>query len=267
MDDSFWRLLRDGPAGGPWNMAADEAIAWAVGEGEAPATLRFYTWSAPTVSFGYLQRTPGGVDLEACRRRAIGLLRRITGGRAVLHADELTYSVAVPLRGSWRSLSVPEVFALISRGLIAGLMRLGVKADVGEAGLKEHDGRETGACFLLRGMPAILVDGRKLIGSAQRRWDRSLLQHGSLLLGFDSRVHHAVFPAWPRADPIQGVTSLRDLLGETPPIGEVVSALTRGWCESFGTLCVPGELLPIERCAAEGLARSRYGTSTWTFQR
>jgi lipoate-protein ligase A len=123
MLESRWRLLQDGPADGAWNMAVDEAIARAVGDGMAPATLRFYTWSAPTVSLGYLQKTPGGVDLAACGEQGIAVVRRVTGGRAVLHAAELTYSVAVPLEGAWRSLSVGESFALFCRGLIAGLAR------------------------------------------------------------------------------------------------------------------------------------------------
>jgi lipoate-protein ligase A len=262
-----WRLLQDDPADGPWNMAVDEAIARAVGDGQAPATLRLYTWSAPTVSLGYLQRTPGGVDLAACRQRGIPLVRRVTGGRAVLHADELTYSVGVPLRGPWRGLSVPDAFGLIARGLIAGLKRLGITADVGEGGIASGDGRDAGACFLLRRMPAILVGGRKLIGSAQRRWDRSLLQHGSLLLHFDPSLHQAVFPAWPREDPAAGVTCLQGILGETPHPRDLVSVLAAGWRDAFGARCVPGELTPTERAIADDLARGRYGTPAWTFLR
>ncbi|MBI4574232.1 MAG: lipoate--protein ligase family protein [candidate division NC10 bacterium] len=267
MCDSPWRLLRDGPTDGPWNMAVDEAVARAAGEGQAPATLRFYTWSAPTISFGYLQRAPGGVDLGACRREGIPLVRRITGGRAVLHADELTYSVAVPLCGPWRTLSVPAGFTLIARPLIAGLRRLGVEASTGEAGLPPGTGRETGACFLLPRMPAILVKGRKLIGSAQRRFHRSLLQHGSILLDFDPHLHQVVFPAWPRIDSTAGVTSLRALLGASPVMERLVSALTAGWREVFGAPCIPGELIPAERGAAEDLVRARYGSAAWTFQR
>ncbi|MBI2115782.1 MAG: lipoate--protein ligase family protein [candidate division NC10 bacterium] len=267
MSDSPWRLLYDDPADGAWNMAADEAMARAIGEGQAPPTLRLYAWTVPTVSLGYLQRTPGGVDLAACRQRGIPLVRRVTGGRAVLHADELTYSVAVPLRGPWRGLSVPDAFGLIARGLIAGLKRLGITADVGEGGNPSGDGRETGACFLLRRMPAILVGGRKLIGSAQRRWDRSLLQHGSLLLHFDPSLHQAVFPSWPRQDPAAGVTCLQAILGQTPHPRDLASVLAAGWRDAFDTPCVPGEWTLAERTVAGDLARSRYGTPAWTFQR
>lgn len=267
MRESAWRLLRDGPARGAWNMAVDEAVARSVGDGLAPATLRFYAWSAPTVSFGYLQRTLAGVDIEACRCQGIDIVRRITGGRAVLHADELTYSVAVPLVGPWSSLSVPDTFDRICRGLMAGLKRLGLTASLGESRVPPRDGPEVGACFLLRRMPAILVGGRKLVGSAQRRWDRFLLQHGSIVLDFDPRLHQSVFPAWPHADPTAGVTSLRAILGALPSMADLVAALSAGWSEVVGVPCVPGDLLAEEREAAEGLVPGRYGTCAWTFQR
>jgi len=267
MRESFWRLLHDGPAGGAWNMAVDESIARAVGDDLAPATLRFYQWSPPTVSLGYLQRAPGGVDLVACRRHGIGLVRRITGGRAVLHAAELTYSVAVPLQGSWRCLSVQDVFSRISSGLIAGLKHLGVKATLGETWAGTRDEPQSDACFLLRRMPAILVEGRKLIGSAMRRWDRCLLQHGSLLLDFDASLHQRIFPAWPLENPTAGVISLRTLLRNPPPIADLVSALREGWCETLGGRCVVGGLLPVERDAVEKGGCERYAGDAWTFQR
>jgi lipoate-protein ligase A len=262
-----WRLLRHGPASGAWNMAVDEAVARAVGAGGAPPTLRFYAWEAPTVSLGYLQRMPGGVDLSACRRRGVGLVRRVTGGRAVLHDREITYSVAVALSGAWRGLSVAQAFGRLGRGLIAGLKRLGICGALGESGAGLPDGRGAAACFLARRLPAILVDGRKLIGSAQRRWEQSLLQHGSLLLAFDSGLHQAIFPAWPRADPTAGVTCLQTLLGDLPPMGDVVAGLAAGWSEAFGASCLPGDLTPAEAREAAQLARNRYGSEHWTHQR
>ena len=116
-------------------------------------------------------------------------------------------------------------------------------------------GAESDACFLLRRMPAILVDGRKLVGSAQRRWDRSLLQQGSILLDFDPRLHQRIFPAWPRTDPAAGVTSLRALLGTLPAIGDLVSALCEGWREALGASCAAGDLLPRRAGSGRGSRR------------
>jgi len=267
MQVSSWRVIRHRKANGAWNMAVDEALAHAVGHGEAPPTLRFYTWNPHAVSLGYLQRVPGGVDLDVCRRHGIDLVRRITGGRAVLHADELTYSVTIPRGHPWGSLPVIGLFARVSAGLIAGLDRLGIAASLGELPAAAGDGPEMDACFLQRRTPAILVRGRKLIGSAQRRLGGSLLQHGSILLDFDPRLHQAVFPAWPRGDPARGVTCVRFLLGKVPPTGELVDILSLAWCELFRVSGVPGDLIPVERHVAEELAVRRYGNLTWTFQR
>jgi lipoate-protein ligase A len=265
MSGIAWRLLDHAPAEGAWNMAADEAMAEAVGRGEVPPTLRLYGWERPTVSLGALQRFPGGVDPAACRQRGVPLVRRISGGRAVLHAAELTYSVAVPRAGAWRG-AVPELFQRLCEGLVAGLARLGIGAAVGD-GEPPRSGRPDGACFLLRQTPAILVGGRKLVGSAQYRSDRAVLQQGSLLLDFDPALHLALFPGWPRRDPAGGIASLRALLGRTPPRAELVAALRHGWQACFGPVGAGGVLTARESERAAHLVRVRYGTERWTEQR
>ena len=118
MADSRWRLLRDPPGDGAWNMAIDEAIARAVAEGRSPSTLRFYGWREPTVSLGYLQRSCGAVDRAACGRLGVAIVRRPTGGRAVLHARELTYSAAVPMEGPWGALGVDASFFRMGQALV-----------------------------------------------------------------------------------------------------------------------------------------------------
>ena len=267
MPTSPWRILHHEPADGPWNMAVDEAIVRAVGQARVPPTLRFYAWRAPTVSLGFLQRSPGGVDLPACKRMGIALVRRPTGGRAVLHAQELTYSVCVPLQGSWRALSVRDAFGLVSLGLVAGLGRLGISAAAGESGSETVERERAAVCFLVRRMPAILVGGRKLIGSAQRRFQTALLQHGSILLEFDPALHQAVFPSWPRRNPTAGITHLRALLGTLPPIPRLVGEMAAGWEEAFNVSCLPGTLTATEESDASRLCEERYGTPAWTFQR
>ena len=260
-----WRLLRDAPADGARNMAVDEAIARAVGAGRVSPTVRFYSWSRPTISLGCLQKSDGAVDLAACRRLGIDIVRRPTGGRAVLHADELTYSVAVPMDGTWGVMSVAESFSRIGEALVAGLRRLGVAATIGDGRSERSDLPGAAACFQLRRMPAILVSGKKLIGSAQRRWKGSMLQHGSLLLEFDVAMHRAVFPAW--CDITGGVAWLGALLDEMPRRSVVESALAAGWAETTGSPLAPGILATEERREAEELARTRYEDRVWTFQR
>jgi lipoate-protein ligase A len=261
-----WRLIPDGAHDGAWNMAADEALASAVGAGQAEPTLRLYGWVRPTVSLGFLQRGSAGVDRAACLRRGIPLVRRITGGRALLHAEELTYSVAVPLAGPWGALSVPASFRALSMGLVEMLRRLGVPATIGPSGEGDGGAALSGLCFLARRMPAILVEGRKLVGSAQRRSGAWLLQHGSLLLDLDHELQRAVFPAWP-PDAARRITCLRELLGRRPGPDELAAALGAAWSARFGGPCRYAEATPSELSEAERLVAVRYGKPEWTDDR
>jgi lipoate-protein ligase A len=248
-------------------MALDEAIARSVGQGKAIPTVRFYAWSAPTISLGCLQPASGVVERTVCAQRAVGIVRRPTGGRAVLHDAELTYSACVPLDGAWGRLSVEESFRRISEALIAGLRRLGVVACLGPVDEGRGVSGRSGACFQMRRMPAVLVSGRKLIGSAQRRWSGVILQHGSLLLDLDLDMHQAVFPSWPRDEPGKWVTCLKSLVDGVPARGDIERALLAGWTEVLGVCGVPGALGSTEQEEAEHLVLTRYGTAAWTWRR
>jgi lipoate-protein ligase A len=114
-------------------------------------------------------------------------------------------------------------------------------------------------------MPAIVCGGRKLVGSAERRWDRAVLQHGSLLLDFDAGLHREVFPGWQA--PERHVTWLGVLLGRIPAFTELADALSRGWTDALGARCEPGALTPAEEQAAAVLVAERYGTVDWTLRR
>ncbi len=263
MPASAWRLLRHAPGEGAWNMAVDEAVAAAVGAGQSRPTLRLYGWRRPTLSLGYLQAAGPGLDLNACHALGIPLVRRPTGGRAVLHHRELTYSLAVPLE-AWGGQAVPARFRTVASALTAGLRRLGVDAVVAED-RASAGGAPRGACFRLRGMPAILCGGRKLVGSAERRWEAVVLQHGSLLLAFDADLHRAVFPEWER--PESQVACLEAVLGRVPPPAELSAALTRGFADVFEVRWECGDLSPEEERAASGLVGARYADPAWTFRR
>ncbi len=262
-----WRVLSHGAQDGARNMALDEAIARAVEAGTVAPTVRFYAWNAPTVSLGCLQAAREAVEREACERLGVRIVRRPTGGRAVLHDDELTYSVCVPLDRSWAGLSVGESFRRIGEGLVAGLRRLGVTATLAKAGAALAGPAQAGACFQTPRMPAVLAAGKKLVGSAQRRSGGAILQHGSLLLGVDLGLHQAVFPSWPREDPGKGVTWLKALLEKIPPRFAIERALMDGWAAALNVRAVPGELTAVERHEAEQLALTRYGTPAWTWRR
>src|SRR5512142_100843 len=119
MPEQAWRFLRHAPGEGAWNMAVDEAVATAVGAGQSPPTLRMYGWRRATLSLGYLQPAGPGIDLSACRARDIPVVRRPTGGRAVLHHHELTYSLALPL-DAWTGRGVLGRFRMVAAALTTG---------------------------------------------------------------------------------------------------------------------------------------------------
>jgi len=185
-----WRLLRDGARDGAENMARDEALLDSAERG-SPPTLRLYAWTRPTLSLGAHQ--PGSdADLDACRRLGVDLVRRPTGGGAVLHDAELTYAVAAQVGQGPFPASVIGVYERIAAALVAGLEGLGVSA---ESARTAGAGRSPADCFARPSSREILVGGRKLIGSAQVRRRGAFLQHGSILIAFDPLRLASVLPA------------------------------------------------------------------------
>jgi lipoate-protein ligase A len=176
-----WRLIvEDAPRSGAENMALDEAIMEAVAAGDSPPTLRFYQWAPPCLSLG--KRQPlDGVDPDACRADGVDVVRRATGGWAILHTDELTYSVAVAPTDPRVSGAILDTYRTLSQGLTAGLRLLGAEAMMNPvtAGAAQNT---SAACFEVPSAYEITVNGRKLIGSAQTRPAGKVLQHGSLPL-------------------------------------------------------------------------------------
>lgn len=179
-----WRLIIETqPRSGPANMAIDHAIAQSCASGDSPPTLRFYQWHPPAVSLGRHQPI-AEIDTDAAHDAGVDIVRRTTGGRAILHIDELTYSVAAPRSEPRVDGGVMDAYLRISNGLLAGLENLGVVAD--KADSKVRVGKDvSAACFEVPSAYEITVGGRKLIGSAQSRRRGYVLQHGSLPLAGD----------------------------------------------------------------------------------
>ncbi len=150
--------------------------------------VRFYRWAVPTISLGKHQKAEEAVDQIYCQREAIPIVRRPTGGRAVFHDDELTYSLVSNHRQYFSLESVGETYRVIAAGLKAGLRRLGVSAQLAEPSphspLVPQSGRQN-PCFLSPSQYELLLRGYKIVGSAQRRLKRSFLQHGSIPLQVD----------------------------------------------------------------------------------
>src|SRR5437773_4636109 len=181
MSDAGWRLLLDPPAEGAWNMAVDEVLLDGVAVGSAPPTLRFYSWTPACLSLGYFQPF-SVVDVDGCRGLGIDIVRRPTGGRAILHDRELTYSVALPASLLGHDAGILPSYRRLSLALQAGLQRLGL--DVSLAPQSEAPTRAVHrpACFERPSAHDILLRRRNVVGSAQVRRAGALLQHGSIVL-------------------------------------------------------------------------------------
>lgn len=255
-----WRILLDGDRGGAENMARDHALARELRTGTG--VLRIYGWSRPTGSFGRNEPARGLYDPETADREGVAFVRRPTGGRVVLHDEELTYAVAAPLR-AWGGLR--GAYRAINEGLVAALRRLGAPAEL--AGSPEH--REAplsaGPCFQLPSEGEVVARGRKLVGSAQARVGRALLQHGSILL---SGSQDPLARIGPEATAEAGArpTTLRSLLGRVPDRSTVSEALMDGLEETLGGRWERATLTAAEQEAARHL-RKRYASAEWTWRR
>lgn len=257
-----WRLLDTAPAAGTWNMALDEALADSVRAG-GPPTLRLYRWDPPCLSLGRNQPARGRYDLAAIAARGIDVVRRPTGGRAVLHHRELTYCVAVP-EGE---LGPPrQTYAAINGALVAGLRRLGVPATLERAGATRAPVPSLSPCFQEPTEGEVVALGRKLIGSAQRRAGGVILQHGSLLIEDDQSVV-ADFLREPRrdggAEPGPPAT-LAVLLGRVPEWAELVGALAAGWEAEMHVFLEP-DVPSAGELAAVRAGEVRFRDPAWTW--
>jgi lipoate-protein ligase A len=230
-----WRYLDTGPASGADNMAMDEKLLAEAVKGSAVPILRFYTWAPPAVSLGRFQEVASSVNLAACRKHGIDIVRRITGGRAVLHRHELTYSVISPIDNDLFPNDVLGTYKVLASGLLAGFVRLGVPAEMVSrsgifAGMVKRDPKEP-ACFSSPSWYEILVHGRKIVGSAQRRLAGAFLQHGSILIEHDPCLEAEVIPHNGAQD---AVTCIGREAGRDIPIDEVKSAFRSGFSEALG---------------------------------
>src|ERR1700736_5961099 len=185
MSEPAWRLLIDPPASGAWNMAVDEVLLDGVAAGRSPATLRFYSWTPACLSLGYFQAFDI-VDVDGCRAHGVEIVRRPTGGRAILHDRELTYSVTLPASVLGLKAGIVPSYHRLSLALQAGLQHLGIPVTLSPLVPSTAGGDHGPVCFDRPSAHELLLAGRKLVGSAQVRRGSALLQHGSILI--ESRI-------------------------------------------------------------------------------
>ncbi|MBI6546043.1 MAG: lipoate--protein ligase family protein [Cyanobacteria bacterium NC_groundwater_1444_Ag_S-0.65um_54_12] len=238
------RLIDDGSASGAWNMAFDEAMLEALIAGEAPPTLRFYSWSPAAVSLGYAQDMRD-IDLMACQRLGIEVVRRITGGRAVLHTGELTYAIT----GYASNEPIVTSYRRIAQAIALAIQSLGAPAVI-EPG-KERDIPRSANCFAARSRADLVVGSRKLAGAAQLRRRGCFLQHGSIKLLPTPPVSQTVFFA-PGPDPITLAELLNGCSSLSTSQDHLVNRLKRAIAAALSVAWQPGSpsSWELERAAA-----------------
>ena len=265
---AIWRLLETAPTDGATNMAIDEAVLLSVQAGKSPPTLRFFAWDPACLSLGYAQSI---ADADRTRMATLGygIVRRATGGRAILHTDELTYSVCAPLSEPRLRGGIVESYRRLSAGLLAGLEQLGmhVRNDQG-APAAQLDGP---VCFEMPSNYEITANDKKLIGSAQVRKRGVALQHGTLPLEGDiARICDALaFPNEAAREEVRSrvrsrATTLTEALGRPIHWEAVAHALTEGFARVLNISFERRELTIEEEQEVERLRTEKYGNEAWT---
>lgn len=251
-----WRFLDLKVLDAYTNMAIDETLAQAQGEGRAPNTLRFYMWEPSTVVVGYFQSVEDEVDLEACRRYGIDIIRRISGGGAVLNSSDgvFTYSIVVPESDPLVSRDVTESYRFLCHGIVEGLALLGIEAE-------------------FKPINDIIVRGKKISGNAQIRKHGVVLHHGTVLIDFDAKRMLEVLKISEEkmSDKMikqaeERVTTVRRELGREVSIEEARQALYEGFRRALGVELVPGELSDYEMELVERF-REKYASPEWIYRR
>jgi lipoate-protein ligase A len=230
-----WRFIDSGPNLAASNMASDEELLARAQAGETTPVLRFYTWDPPAVSIGRFQDMKAAVNAEACRQNGFDVVRRITGGRAVLHREELTYSIIARTDDPFFPPSIPGTYRVIAAGLVAGLRHLGLPAEMvsresGHARFVQKRSKAA-ACFSSPSWYEILVNSRKIVGSAQRRAAGAFLQHGSILMDYDRVLEATAIPNGCSADV---VTSVKRELGREITLDELKKSILKGFSDALG---------------------------------
>ena len=189
MDKTVWHFINSGKCSASFNMALDEALLEWHSKGEIGPVLRFYEWEPATLSIGYFQSVEREIDMDAVNRHGLGFVRRPTGGRGVLHEHELTYSVIVSEEYPDMPETVTEAYRVISGGVLEGFRNLGLDARFSVPETREQNAElrkpKSGVCFDAPSWYELVVEGKKIAGSAQTRQKGVILQHGAILLSLD----------------------------------------------------------------------------------
>lgn len=236
--------MADGRYSADENMRVDAALLADCGQGRIPPTVRLYGWSEPSITIGYSQNAEAELNLQLCRDLGVPVVRRPTGGRALLHGNELTYAVVAPVSIAPFNQGLKATFAAISEALLAGLQELGIHGEV-NVSKQQLGAARTPACFASLNHCEITVDGKKLIGSAQKRTSQAFLQHGSVIIDSDHDLFATLLSFKDESQRevtrnrlAQSTTTLNEVCARRISFEEVRDALQEGFQKTLGDVCL-----------------------------
>lgn len=277
-----WRLLELEDVDGPTSAAVDEALLTAVGAGQSPSSLRFYTWSGSWLCLGSAQTARQEVDLAACERLGIEVCRRLSGGTATLNEHILGFSLVVPTGHALATGGIIDTYRRVGPALLAAMEALSLDVEaVAPEQTRLSDPDDPAAaiarkfCFLGLAPYEVLSRGRKLVGHSQVRRRQAILYHGAMLLDFDPWRLASVLRFSEEAERelaaehlAARVTSLRQAQGPAAAsAGEAAAALERAFRSVLGIDLGPGDLTSPEADLALSLREQKYANQEWTFRR
>ncbi len=271
MEQPTWRLIKTEPLSGAMNMALDEVLLQAVQAGTSPPVVRLYRWQPATVSLGYGQRGQEQVNPDYCQSRGIDIVRRITGGRAVLHDQEVTYAVISRQQGIF-SAAILKNYRIIAEVLLHCLQEFGLDAElVGRhSGAPEADAVERSACFTAPAQFEIVCQGKKICGSSQKRMQQSFLQHGSIPVEMDLQQLFCALNNNEAASVQKGTARLKNRIGwinrycpRTVTIDDVETQLMNSFSLLWPVQFIAEPPGVAEMNQAEQLARHKYRFVDW----
>ena len=271
----LWRYLDTGFSNGYENMAIDEAVFISCQHKKSPPTIRFYGWTPPAVSLGYFQKAENAVDLKACARWGIDVVRRLSGGRAVLHHRELTYSVICPEGTPPFTTNILETYKIISECLMSALKELSLDVKWitfrNKHNSSDRTHKRTASCFSAPSWYEITVEGKKICGSAQKRGGGVLLQHGSILIEHDAEMLAEVLSSKKGkqallAEVYSTTTSINHHLSKKIDFYGLKTLVGEKFETQLGITLQKGELTDYEHTLKDQLLKEKYQNKEWNFR-
>ncbi|MFJ7933750.1 biotin/lipoate A/B protein ligase family protein [Sporosarcina sp. NPDC096371] len=278
MKKTIWHFINSGKCSASFNMALDEALLEWHSKGEIGPVLRFYEWQPATLSIGYFQSVDKEIDMEEVNKHGLGFVRRPTGGRGVLHEHELTYSVIVSESYPDMPETVTEAYRVISGGVLEGFRNLGLDAkfSVPETVEQTNDLKKpkSAVCFDAPSWYELVVEGKKVAGSAQTRQKGVILQHGAILLSLDEDKLVSLFKFKSeeqrermRVSLPEKAVAIDRLIDRTVSVEECVEAFAKGFEDALEMQLEPLELTSEQLEFVMEIERQKYANNDWTFKK